>query len=152
MDTKLKGDIAEMEVQLKALKLGWDVLLPVGDRLPYDLVFVVNGSFIKIQVKSAWFSEKDGVYIVDVRKTKTNRRVMKREKYSDTDFDFGIIFISDLNVFYVLPVNEFNSYAGAITLHEGVSRQRKPKSHEYREAWGLIEYCGVEQSGSSSDS
>ena len=55
----MKGDIAEIEVQLKALKLGWDVLIPVGDRLPYDLVVVVNNVFIKIQVKSAWFSEKD---------------------------------------------------------------------------------------------
>ena len=144
MDTKMKGDIAEIEVQLKALKLGWDVLTPVGDRLPYDLVIVINGKFVKIQVKSAWFSEKDGVYLIDVRRTKTNRRVMKREKYSDDDFDFAVIFISDLNIFYVLPVNEFNSYAGAITLQEGVSRQRKPKSHAYKEAWDLLtKYCGM---------
>ena len=144
MDTKMKGDIAEIEVQLKALKLGWDVLTPVGDRLPYDLVIVINGKFVKIQVKSAWFSEKDGVYLIDVRRTKTNRRVMKREKYSDDDFDFAVIFISDLNIFYVLPVNEFNSYAGSITLQEGVSRQRKPKSHAYKEAWDLLtKYCGM---------
>jgi len=111
MDTKLKGDIAEIEVQLKALKLGWDVLIPLGDRLPYDLVIVINNKFIKIQVKSAWLSENKGVYLIDVRRTKTNRREMKRKKYSNEDFDFGIIFISDLNVFYVIPVNIFNSYA-----------------------------------------
>ena len=139
MDTKLKGDIAEIEVKLKALKLGWDVLVPVGDRLPYDLVFVINDNFIKVQVKSAWLSERDGVYLIDVRRTKTNRRVMKREKYSDNDFDFAIIFISDLNVFYIIPVDIFNSFAGAITLHENVSRQRKPKSYVYREAWDLLE-------------
>jgi hypothetical protein len=139
MDTKMKGDIAEMEVQLKALKLGWDVLIPVGDRLPYDLVIIVNGKFIKIQVKSAWLSKEEGVYKIDVRRTKTNRRVMKREKYTNDDFNFAIIFISDLNVFYVIPVEVFNSFAGTITLHEKVSRQRKPKSHEYREAWDLME-------------
>ena len=138
MDTKLKGDIAEMEVQLKALKMGWDVLIPIGDRLPYDLVIVINDNFIKIQVKSAWLSKKEDVYFVDVRRTKTNRRIMKREKYSNVDFDFAIIYISDLNVFYVIPVDVFNSYASEITLSESVSRQRKPKSHEYREAWDLL--------------
>ena len=138
MDTKMKGDIAEIEVQLKALKLGWDVLIPVGDRLPYDLVIVLNGKFVKIQVKSAW-EKTMGVYLVDVRRTKTNRRIMKREKYTNEDFDFAVIFISDLNVFYVMPVNVFNSYAGTITLHEEVSKQRKPKSHAYREAWDLLE-------------
>ena len=135
----MKGDIAEMEVQLKALKLGWDVLIPVGDRLPYDLVIILNGKFVKIQVKSAWLSKENGVYLVDVRRTKTNRRVMKREKYTNKDFDFAVIFISDLNVFYVMPVDVFNSYAGTITLHEEVSKQRKPKSHAYREAWDLLE-------------
>ena len=138
MDTKLKGDIAEMEVQLKALKMGWDVLIPIGDRLPYDLVIVINDNFIKIQVKSAWLSKKEDVYFVDVRRTKTNRRIMKREKYSNVDFDFAIIYISDLNVFYVIPVDVINSYASEITLSESVSRQRKPKSHEYRESWDLI--------------
>jgi hypothetical protein len=139
MDTKTKGDIAEMEVQLKALKMGWEVLLPIGDKLPYDLVIVINGFFIKIQVKSAWFSKKDDVYLVDVRRTKTNRRIMKREKYTSNDFDFAIIFVSDLNVFYVIPVNVFNSYAGAITIQENVSKQRRSKSYEYREAWDLLE-------------
>ncbi|MCB0551142.1 MAG: hypothetical protein KDD19_26465, partial [Phaeodactylibacter sp.] len=38
MDTKLKGDIAEQALVLNALKRGWGVLTPVGDRLPYDLV------------------------------------------------------------------------------------------------------------------
>ena len=38
-----------------------------------------------------------------------------------------------------MPVDVFNSFAGSITLHEDISRQRKPKSYAYREAWGLVE-------------
>jgi PD-(D/E)XK endonuclease len=70
VDTKLKGDIAEQAVVLYALKQGWGVLKPVGDRLPYDLAFDVLGSLIKIQVKSAWFDEPSGNYVVDNRRTK----------------------------------------------------------------------------------
>ena len=58
MNTKLKGDIAEQAVALKALQKGWEVLRPLGDRLPYDLVFDVEGKLFKIQVKAAWFDQK----------------------------------------------------------------------------------------------
>ena len=34
MDTKLKGDIAEQAAVIEALRRGWGVLRPVGDRLP----------------------------------------------------------------------------------------------------------------------
>ena len=138
MDTKLKGDIAEQAVVLYALKQGWGVLKPVGDRLPYDLALDISGSIMTIQVKSAWFDTKRQNYVVDNRRTKTNRRVMIRENYEVKDFDFAVIFIDELNVFYVMPSDEFISYGSEIHLVETVKRQRKPKSGEYRNAWHLV--------------
>lgn len=44
MDTKLRGDIAEQAAVLHALKRGWEVLKPFGDRLPYDLAFDCRGN------------------------------------------------------------------------------------------------------------
>jgi hypothetical protein len=138
MDTKLKGDIAEQAVVLYALKQGWGVLKPVGDRLPYDLALDISGSILTIQVKSAWFDTKRQNYVVDNRRTKTNRRVMIRENYKVEDFDFAIIFIEELDVFYVMPSDVFISYGSEIHLVETVKRQRKPKSGQYRNAWNLI--------------
>ncbi len=48
MTTKQVGDIAEQAAILHALKFGWGFLTPIGDRLPYDLVFDVNGTFVRI--------------------------------------------------------------------------------------------------------
>lgn len=138
MDTKLKGDIAEQAVVLYALKQGWGVLRPVGDRLAYDLVFDIDGKLVKIQVKSAWFDIKTQNYVVDTRRTKTNRRQMIRDIYSNKDFDFAVVYIENLNVFYVIPVNEFISYGSSIHLIETEKRQRRPKSADFREAWQLI--------------
>lgn len=138
MNTKLKGDIAEQAVALKALRQGWGVLNPVGDRLPYDLVFDINGSLLRIQVKSAWFDERKENYVVDVRRTKTNRREMKRSNYEEGDFDFAILYIGDLDVFYILPFDIFSSYGSEIHLVEDDKRQRRPKSYAYREAWFLL--------------
>jgi hypothetical protein len=136
--TKHKGDIAEQAVILKALKLGWGVSVHVGDRLAYDLVIDVNGKLLKIQVKSAWFDEKKQNYVVDNRRTQTNRRVMKRSNYESGDFDFAILYIADLDVFYVIPCEIFLSYGSEIHLVEDEKRQRKPRSAIYRELWSII--------------
>ncbi len=138
MDTKIKGDIAEQATILQALKRNWDVLRPVGDRLPYDLVFDIENAFIKIQVKYAWFDKRTENYVVDTRRTKTNRREMIRETYQTNDFDFALIYIEDLEIFYVFPVEVFIDYGSAIHLVEAERRQRKPRSADYREAWNLI--------------
>ncbi|MFH1129021.1 MAG: group I intron-associated PD-(D/E)XK endonuclease [Candidatus Omnitrophota bacterium] len=138
MDTKLKADIAESAVRTELLKKGFRVLQPVGDRLAYDLGIDLHGRLLRIQVKSAWFNAKDNCYVVDGRRTKTNRRRMLRKYYNAGDFDFAIIYLADLEVFYVMPVAVFSSYRSTITLIESTKRQRKPKSAEYRERWDLL--------------
>ncbi|MDD5692217.1 MAG: group I intron-associated PD-(D/E)XK endonuclease [Candidatus Omnitrophica bacterium] len=138
MDTKLKADIAESAVTTELLKRGFSVLQPVGDRLAYDLGADLQGRLLRIQVKSAWFNAKDNCYIVDGRRTKTNRRRMIRKRYSTDDFDFAIIYLADLHVFYVMPIAVFSSYGSTVTLIESTKRQRRPKSAEYRERWDLL--------------
>jgi len=136
MDTKLKADIGESAVITEFLKRGFNVLKPVGDRLPYDLAIDVDGKLIRIQVKSAWFYR--GAYKIDTRMTKTNRREMVRKYYNKNDFDFAIMYIQDFNVFYIMPQAVFSSYKSEISLVETTKRQRKPKSAKYRENWELL--------------
>ncbi len=138
VDTKIKGDVAEQAAVLHALKHGWGVLKPIGDRLPYDLVLDVEGTLVRIQVKCAWFDQARGNYVVDNRRTKTNRRVMLREAYTARDFDFALVYIQDLDLFYIFPVQVFIGYASEIHMVEADKRQRKPQSADYREAWQLI--------------
>jgi hypothetical protein len=128
MDTKLRGDIAEQAVILFALHKNWGVAKPIGDRLPYDLILDVNGKLVKIQVKYAWYDKAKSNFVVDVRRTKTNRRIILRKPYLPSDFDFAVVFIDDLNLFYVFPSEVFINYGSEIHLVETDKRQRKPKS------------------------
>lgn len=139
MDTKLKGDVAEQATVLQALRRGWGVLRPVGDRHPYDMVFDVGGTFVRVQVKHAWADKKSGNFLIDTRRTKTNRRIMKRDRYRSGDFDFAIAYIREPECFYVFPQDLFRSFASVIHMVERKTRQRKPQSVAYREAWELIE-------------
>jgi hypothetical protein len=138
MDTKLKGDLAEQAAILQALNRGWGVLRPIGDRLPYDLIFDVHGQLARIQVKCAWFDKGRNNYVVDNRRTKANRRFMIRSKYNASDFDFALVYLPDLDIFYVFPIDAFVGYASEIHMVETDKRQRKPQSARYREAWDLI--------------
>ncbi|MBI2968884.1 MAG: endonuclease [Bacteroidetes bacterium] len=138
MDTKLKADIAESAVITELLKRGFNVLKPVGDRLPYDLAIDLHGSLVRLQVKCAWFNEKDEAYYVDVRRTKTNRRQMIRKRYGLNDFDFAILFILESHVFYIIPISAFMGFSSTISLVETKKRQREPKSREYRERWDFL--------------
>ncbi|MFA6131172.1 MAG: group I intron-associated PD-(D/E)XK endonuclease [Patescibacteria group bacterium] len=136
--TKLKGDFAEQAAILFALRRQWGVLKPLGDRLPYDLVFDVAGSLVKIQVKCSWFDKKTQNHVVDNRRTKTNRRRMKRALYRPGDFDFALVYLQEKDLFYIFPFNVFVSYGSEIHMVESCKRQRKPRSAEYRDAWELI--------------
>ena len=139
METNQVGDISEQAVILKSLEYGWGVCRPIGNRLPYDLIIDISGKLIRIQVKSAWFDKQSQNYLVDNRRTKTNRREMVRDRYDESDFEFAIIYLSDLRVFYVFPVAEFLEYGSTVTIVESDKRQRKPRSAKFRENWQLLE-------------
>ena len=136
MISKQKGDIAEQAAVLRLLELGWGVSKPVGDRLPYDLIADTNGTLIRLQVKSAWFNKHDQNFCIDVRRTKTNRRQMLRSLYQNEDF--ALVYLSEIRIFYVIPVTAFISFGSTISLVEADKRQRKPKSAIYRENFELI--------------
>lgn len=139
MNTKLKGDLSEQIVVCEALKRGWGVSIPIGDRLPYDLVFDVNDRLIKIQVKTAWIFRGDSnVWVVETRRTKTNRRKMVRDRYEETDCDFVIASIPENNVFWIFPIKSYLSWKGAITLKLEDNGQRRLDSTEFKNGWNLI--------------
>lgn len=137
--TNRVGDIAEQAVILRCLELGWGVCRPIGNCLPYDLILDVHGKLVRVQVKSAWLGKDSGSYVIDNRRTKTNRRQMVRECYAHGDFDFAVIYLPPVSVFYVLPVEVFIEYGSSISFVESEKRQRKPRSAAYRNCWQLIE-------------
>ncbi len=63
---------------------------------------------------------------------------MKRQSYEAKDFDFALVYLVELSLFYVFPVAVFIEYGSQIYLVESGKRQRKPRSAEYRDAWDRI--------------
>jgi len=63
---------------------------------------------------------------------------MIRDVYRQTDFDCALVYLSDLDLFYVFPVEVFIGYGSEIHMVEADKRQRKPASAKFRDAWDLI--------------
>lgn len=134
MDTKLTGDIAVQYAVLEGLKRNWGVMLPVGDRLPYDLVFDVQGVLHRIQVKSAY--QMGVVYAANTRRAKTNRANYKFERYSEGDFDFAMLWHPAELAFYILPISVFLTFKSKVSLPApGRSRNSANRAADYKEAW-----------------
>jgi hypothetical protein len=151
-NTKQKGDIAEYRVIAELLRRGLNVLKPLGDRLPYDLAIERDGKLLRVQVKMAW-KDPTGNFVVDIRRSQTNRTVYKHTKYQEDDFDFLVAWIPDNEVFYIFPASFACSFGSSITMVEGPRRQRPPRSAPYRNRWDLFEaHVTVEQPGSLSAS
>ena len=106
--------------------------------MPYDIIIDVGTILQRVQVKSAWFDSAKQNYVVDNRRTKTNRRTMVRSAYSINDFDYAALYLPVESIFYIMPSGTFISYGSEIHLVEDEKRQRKPRSAAYREAWDLL--------------
>lgn len=127
------GTIAEQAAIFQALERGFAVSVPIGDNLPYDLIFDNGTQLYKIQVKTASKNSKDK-YIINTKHTKD------RKKYEIGDFDFALCYVPNLNIFYILPIKEFLEYKGNISIVESVSGYgRKPKAWGRQNAWYLME-------------
>ena len=80
------GQITELKCQAWLIEQGWNVLLPVGNYLKYDLVIERNNKFYRIQCKHA--TELDTGFRV---RTRYDRRIngnVIKESYSINYIDY----------------------------------------------------------------
>lgn len=93
-NSKHKGSLAVSQCIAKLYSLGYEVLLPIGDRKPYDLIFDDGKNLYKVQVKYAGLTSK-GNHKAGLRITGGNQSFNYSKKYKDFDFDFLFILTAD---------------------------------------------------------
>ena len=94
MNSKHKGSLAVAQCISKLYSLGHEVLLPVGDRKPYDLAFDDGDKLYKVQVKFAGKSSRNR-YVAGLRITGGNQSYNYAKKYNDYDFDYLFVYTED---------------------------------------------------------
>ena len=93
------GQITELKCQSYLIEKGFNVLLPLGNYLKYDLVIEKNGNFYRVQCKHA--TELETGFRVRTRYDKRDNGRVVKETYSKEDIDF--FMTEHKGKFYMFP-------------------------------------------------
>lgn len=92
MNTKHKGDVALTQAIAYYAECGYEILLPLGDKRPYDLVVEKLGKLYKVQSKYTSSKKPSGNYEVSLRITGGNQSFNSAKKYQPDDFDLLFVY------------------------------------------------------------
>jgi hypothetical protein len=102
MNRKKKGEIGERIAIGELAKFGIDVMLPMSDNLPFDLVVYYNNRFFKCQVKTSSVVTKEGSIAFDISTNDWYKHSV--HKYTKDEVDVWIL--CDLKEIYLLRYDE----------------------------------------------
>lgn len=89
-----------MKCQIFLIERGWNVLVPVGNYLKYDIAIENGGKFYRIQCKHA--TGIDGGFIVRTKYEIRDSGKIRKEAYTELDCDY---FMTEFDgEFYLFPV------------------------------------------------
>ncbi len=140
MDTKTKGDLAELLVAGDLMRQGFKVAFPFGDDWKFDLLASKDGiDFLRLQVK--YVTPKNGVLTLRAVSTtiKANREIT-RNKYTAEQIDYLVALDSTTGVCYYIPSSEL----GGVTFNLRLIPAKNNQKDGVR--WAS-DYANVVQSG-----
>ena len=116
MNSKEKGDLALAKAISYFIESGHEVLLPIGDKRPYDLVIEnEDGTLQKVQSKYTSHKTKYGKYVVPLRVMGGNRSSGNNaKKYNKKDFDILFAYTAE-GTKYIIPFSQIEA-TGTINL------------------------------------
>lgn len=117
MKSKEKGDLAVAKAIAHYVEHDSEVLLPIGDKRPYDLVIETNGTLKKVQCKFTSSKTKYGRYQVPLRVMGGNQSYHTAKSYQEGDFDILFVLTGDGRL-YEIPSSVTNGLKTYIVLGE----------------------------------
>ncbi|MEA2441415.1 MAG: hypothetical protein QOH76_2839 [Thermoleophilaceae bacterium] len=105
LTTNQKGAIAEMAITLEALRHGLVVLRPVAEGGRYDLVFDVDGRFLRVQCK--WATRVRDTVVIRARTCRRGPEGLVRGRYSPDEIDLVAGYCCETDRSYVVPFADF---------------------------------------------
>ena len=108
LNTKAKGDLAELKVAADLVGRGYKVAFPYGEDWDYDLILWRGETLERVQVK---YARSDGCRIV-VRcrsQSLTNGKVRRTKRYTTATIDWLAVYDVTTDAVFYVPATELGS-------------------------------------------
>lgn len=139
--TKQKGDISEAKCLLEFQKRGIPVLIPWGDKERYDLVIELNGSFYRVQVKTA--NEcRSGAVMCYTRSSHDHTTHKRYYKYQN-QVDFFFFYNFQLDKCALVPMSVVGDKS-SICLRVDAPKRNQTKNIKYFDDFSIDKTLCVE--------
>jgi hypothetical protein len=129
LNTKRRGELAEIAFAHKAISLGFPVCQPFGDSERYDFVLDGGQALWRIQVKSSTHI-LSGLYHVNAHR----RTLGKAVPYLPSEVDFLAAYIIPEDSWFILPLDLIQSRTSLLFSPKNYYRGQGQYG-PYREAW-----------------
>jgi hypothetical protein len=131
MNSKQRGELAEMMFMVKATQKGFATAKPYGDSRRYDFIVDTGSRLWRVQVKSS-SALQYGSYMVNLQRNANGEVVF----YDASEIDFVVAFVFPCEAWFVIPVEAIYGRKTAKMCLRG--NPRSGKLGKYWEAWGLM--------------
>jgi hypothetical protein len=125
---KERGELAELQFALAAVRQGFDLAKPLGDSQPYD--FIVRGRCLwRVQVRSRHVRNDFG-YRVGLA------HGFNKRCYEDDAFDFLAVYLAPSDAWYIIPFEKVRGVKAFALYPE--TKNSRARFANYRDAWHLM--------------
>jgi hypothetical protein len=143
-----KGSVTELVIATEAVKAGVGVLRPMVEGGRYDLVFEINGHFVRVQCKTG--NLNGDVITASVRTCRHTPNGYVRSTYAASEIDVIAIYCPDNASCYLVPF-EVVGGRGNLHLRLAPARNNQEFAITYAEPYafhGAIAQLGERLTGS----
>ena len=102
LSTTYKGSISELVIATEAVKAGVRVLRPMVEGGRYDLVFEIDGRFLRVQCKTGTLN--DDVITASLRTCRHTPQGYVRTTYDASEVDVVAVYCPDNGGCYLVPL------------------------------------------------
>lgn len=127
--TKKKGDLGVLKVQVDLYEKGYQILLPLTEHAPFDLVAYKDGEFQRVQVKYRQLRE-NGTLEIRFRSTYSTSSGVKSKDVNKNEIDLYCIYCPDVDECYYIDPKEFDKSLTIRVTDSGNSQQIGVKKAE----------------------
>jgi PD-(D/E)XK endonuclease len=121
-NTKAVGDLSEIMVIAELTRAGYSVAVPLGENNRYDIIAEIDGTLVRIQVKTGRL--RKGAVIFNCYSSDSHRNGTACRPYTNEVEYFGV-YCRELETVYLVGISDTARVTGSLRVHPAHNRQTR---------------------------